>query len=230
MIVAGEWYEFEPLQVWAGVVVTLVVGLLGAWVAWRAASPRRRLLYGVRSVTPLLTAPRGMRGDLEVRHKGELIRNPHVVELVLASRGRRDITSDMFDRDNPLRVHLGVNIVEPLQVRTDTRSAGRLPEITVEDHVVTMPPCRVGSRQRITVTLLVDGFRAERLRDSDTLRCESPLVDVQVRAFDPGTPWGAVGKWLTSDHPLAMMATSGAMVVGLTAVSALLVKAVGVGE
>jgi len=48
-----------------GAPATLMVGLVTAWVSHTVGFPRRRLLYGMRSVTPLLTAPEGVRDDLE---------------------------------------------------------------------------------------------------------------------------------------------------------------------
>jgi hypothetical protein len=69
--------------------------------------PRRRLYYEMRAAAPLLTAPPGMRSDLELRRRAvpaggedggqadsdgwQVLADPRVVTVSLISRGRRDI-------------------------------------------------------------------------------------------------------------------------------------------
>ncbi|GAA4128358.1 hypothetical protein [Actinomadura keratinilytica] len=62
---AEKRYASEPFWAGMGAPATLMVGLVTAWVSHTVGFPRRRLLYGMRSVTPLLTAPEGVRDDLE---------------------------------------------------------------------------------------------------------------------------------------------------------------------
>src|SRR5258708_35624925 len=86
-----------------------------AWVGWLAVNPRRRLSYGMPVVTPLLNAGTDVRQGLEVRRDGVVLADPHVLEVVLASRGRLDIPSTAFDKDRPLILDVGAPILDVLQ-------------------------------------------------------------------------------------------------------------------
>jgi hypothetical protein len=104
VILAAEWYTSGRFWGAAGVVVTLLGIVVAAVVAYRTAFPRRRLLWGVATEAPLLSAPDGVRGELELRHDGRLLTDPQVLEVVLTVQGRRDIPSSAFDGGAPIRL------------------------------------------------------------------------------------------------------------------------------
>ncbi|WP_147312425.1 hypothetical protein [Thermomonospora umbrina] len=162
---------------------TVVLGVL----MYRAQFPKRRLMYWRRSVTPLLTAPAGVRGDVELRHKGRVLERPYAVDVILAGRGRRDVPSSAFD-GGPLRLDVGAPIVEVLQVIDDPKCSTPTPRVRVDGSALLVGPDLIGRRQRIVFSLLVE--------DRPTLTCRSPLIDVPVGKGPPGLPRGPVGMVL----------------------------------
>ncbi|QXJ25806.1 hypothetical protein AGRA3207_007357 [Actinomadura graeca] len=137
---------------------------------------RPRLEYGLRTSAPLLTAPGGVRDELEVRHRGVRQERPFLREVVLAGRGRRDVPRSAFDGDDPIRLDLGVRIVELLQVEaSDPASATPPPPVRVEGTALLVGPALLGRRQRLVFTCLAQGRPRK-------VRCSAPLLNTTVRA------------------------------------------------
>lgn len=173
MNLAGEWYTSGTLWAAGAVVVALLVGILTVVVTYMVGFPKRRLLYGVPVATPLLTTPDGvLRGELELRHRGELLTEPHVVELKLLSKGRKDIPSTAYDGGAPIRLDVGARIIEILQT-SSTPSTLAPPRVAVDGTALAIGPSLLGRHQGISFTLLVEG--------SPCLTLESSLVDVDVK-------------------------------------------------
>jgi hypothetical protein len=193
MDVAGGWYTSGTFWAGAGVVVAMLAAVAVVWVTLAVGFPRRRLYFGLRAAAPLLAAPAGMRGDLELRHHGTALANPRVVTVELVSRGRKDIPSEAYDDRQPLVLDVGGRIVEVLQV---TSKPGILPspQITPDGTSLKIGPSLIGRRQEITINVLTDG-------GEPSLTCHSSLIDVQVRRGTegssplwpgwPGWPWWA---------------------------------------
>ena len=128
---AGQWYTSGTFWAAAAVFVALLVGIPTFWVTW---VPRQRLFYGARPPTPLLTAGAAI-DDLEIRQRGRQLAAPHLVDVTLTARGRRDIPSSAFDQGRPLVFDVGASIVEVLQIRSDPSSA-LTPPVTCTGSVV----------------------------------------------------------------------------------------------
>lgn len=143
------------------------------WVTFSVRFPRRRLYFGLRATAPLLTAPVGMRSDLELRHRGTLLADPRVLTVDLVSRGRTDIPSDAYNDRQPLQLDVGARIVEILQVTCEPQTL-QAPHITAGGTLLRVGPGLIGSRQAITINALTDG-------GEPSLTCRSPLIGVQVR-------------------------------------------------
>src|ERR1019366_8824739 len=180
MDVAGGWYASGTFLAGAGVVVAVLGAVAVVWVALAVGFPRRRLYFGLRAAAPLLAAPAGMRGDLELYHRGTALADPRVVTVELVSRGRKDIPSEAYDDRQPLVLDAGARIVEVLQV---TSGPGILPapRITIDGTTLKVGPSLIGRRQEITINVLTDG-------GEPSLACQSPLIDVQVRQRTEGSP------------------------------------------
>lgn len=178
MLIAGEWYESETFWTAAGVVVAVLVGVATLTVTYRVAYPRRRLVYALK-VTPLLNT--SSRYGLEISYRDKVIREPHLAELVIEGKGRRDITSATFDNNAPLTFHLTAQIVHVLHTIGNTSN---LPvELDDQERALKIGPGRIGRRQRLVTTVLVDGKPYLMCRDN-------PLIDVKVtdhnnRLFTP---------------------------------------------
>ena len=138
----------------AGVLVALLVGLALVWVTYIVGFPKRRLSYALRLVTPLLAT--GAAKDLELRHHDAVIAEPHVLEIELASRGRRDIPSSAFDGGEPIRLDVGTPIVALLQVTSEPAFL-TFPKVAVEGTSLNIGPSLIGPRQKVVLIALIKG-------------------------------------------------------------------------
>jgi hypothetical protein len=216
MAVAGELYTSGTFWSAMSVLVALIVGAATVAVTYLTRFARPRLIYGVGTKTPLLTAPDGVRDDLELRHRGRLLKTPHVIEVVLAGEGRRDIPRTAFDGGEPIRLDLGAPIVELLQVKAvDSASATPTPPVHVDGAALLVGPALIGRRQTITITALVEG--------EPTLHCDAPLPNARVRQAlsipPPLTRDAKVDRAVKMAIPL---------VFGIAAIVVLLLNAAGV--
>jgi hypothetical protein len=207
MVDAGQWYVSGTFWTAAGVISAIVIGIVTVIVTWWVGFPTRRLLYRVSSVTPLLSAPDGMRGDLELRHRGRLISDPHVLEIELTGNGRRDISSSAFDGGAPIAMDLSVPIVDLLQIDSGP-SSGEAFKVRTAEGAVLVGPCLIGRRQKISITLLVEG--------KPDVRCRASLVDVKVRE----APERTLPQILTSE---SMMLGSAVSLISLIIAGVLIV-------
>jgi hypothetical protein len=180
MDLAGGWYTSGTF--WAG--AGTVSGLLGAvavvWVTVIVGIPRRRLFYRMRAIAPLVSAPKGIRGDLELRHRGKLLSNPRALTIELVSRGRKDIANDAYNDGQPLRLDVGASVVELLQVASEPATLPP-PVVGIDGTCVSIGPSLIGRRHAITITVLTDGGQP-------ALTCQSPLIDVQIRELSDERP------------------------------------------
>jgi hypothetical protein len=142
-------------------------------VSW---APRQRLLYGAVRAAPLLTAAADVQ-DLEVRHRGHVLSSPHLMEIILTSKGRRDIPSSAFDSGRPLALDVGASIVEVLEIVCEPESSPT-PPITYDGTTLWLGPELIGRRETISVSLLIDGSHPR-------LRCkEATIAQVSVLRRD----------------------------------------------
>jgi hypothetical protein len=175
--IAEKWYASATFYAATGVAVTLVIGVATVLVAYVVGFPKRRLLYAMPVLAPLLSAPADVQGDLELRRHGTVLTDPHLLEIRLVARGRKDIPSSAYDSGEPIRFDVGARIVELLRSTSDPQS-DPLPKYAFNGTTLTIGPSRIGKRQIIAFTLLTDGERP-------CLTCQSSLIDVQVRQQKP---------------------------------------------
>jgi hypothetical protein len=120
----GLWLDssvvhfFDSGTFWAAAGV--LVAFVTLFVIYRAAAPRRTLIYGIPTVTPLLSGIEG--ADMKVLHKGKPLTNRHLIEVTLFLASRADIRSTDFDSGQPLILEIGAQIVT---IMGPTRSPGR---------------------------------------------------------------------------------------------------------
>src|SRR6266567_2498443 len=152
-VAANVWYASGLMWTIVGVVVgavALVASVVAIRIAWLTYVLRQRLRYRAVAVTPLLSAPAGVREDLELLHQGKPLSDPHVVEVLLVNAGRRDIPSSAFDRQRPLEFWLGAPIVGVLQVRCEPPSSPR-PATELAGETLRVGAELIASGQRITI-------------------------------------------------------------------------------
>lgn len=178
MIAAGgQFYTNGTFWAGAGVVAGIVGTVAVILVTLRVGSSKRRLLYSMPVVTPLLNDRPGMPRDVEVRRAGQLLTYPQVVNIELVSRGRRDISRDDFDGGEPLRLDVGVPIVECLQTKISPSDRSE-PLCKVDGSKLFVGPSLIGRRQTMVYSLLVDG------QSPKLSRPQQSLIDVDLRPRD----------------------------------------------
>ncbi|MEU2854580.1 hypothetical protein [Streptomyces syringium] len=151
---------------------SLLTGFLGGWATLRAANPRRQLAYWMPAATRLLHTSDSV-GDLVVMRGGQTLRHPHVLDVRLVNRGRRDVASSHFDSGTPVRLDVGAPIVEILEVTSEPDSL-HTPAVAVDDTAITIAPGLIAKGQTIRFSLLVDG-------PAPRLTCQASLIDVTVQ-------------------------------------------------
>lgn len=171
---AENWYASGTFWTIVSVIVAVVGVAVTVWVTLRAAYPKRRLSYAMPVITPLLNAGQDVRHGLEVHRGGQILTDPHVLEVELVSQSRRDISNDNFNAGAPLRLDVGAPIIEILKT-TSLPSDRGTPAVDIDGTTLRIGPGLIGKRQTISLSLLVDGPRP-------TLTCpQPPLIDVEVR-------------------------------------------------
>jgi len=181
VILAGQWYASAAfVDTLALVLVALVAMVVGARVAISTGFPKRRLVCGMPVIAPLLSAPSGVRGDLELLRRGKPLSDPHLLEVHLTSRSRRDIPSEDFDSHQPLLIDVGAPIVEILRI-TSTPISPPAPDVAYDGTALKIGPSLIGKRQKITITVLADG-------PDPRLTYMARLINVDVREQKPEDP------------------------------------------
>lgn len=216
---AAEWYTSGTFWAGAGAVAVAASTAAVVWVTWAVGSQRRRLFYGMRAAASLLTAPYGVRSDLELRHRGILLRDPSVLTVQLVTRGRKDISSDDYDGRQPLCLDVGARIIEILQV-TSEPAVLRVPNVTADGTSLRIGPALIGKRHEITITVLTDG-------GTPFLTCKSSLIDVQVGKYNAWPDKGPAAT-ATATGMAAMAGMTTALVAGLVTVTTLAVAGIAV--
>lgn len=184
-----------------GVIAIVVSTVAIMWVTDRVGIPKRRLLYSMPVVTPLLNSRSDLPQDIEVRRAGKVLTTPQVVNIEITGKGRLDIARDAFDGAESLPFNIDVTIVECLKVAT-VPSNRRDPTWRIEGSTLLIGPSLIGRRQSTIFTLLVDG-------ESPALAAPPQLLrDVEIRPRDPAPD---TRLW---DHIVVML---GAIIVALMA-------------
>jgi hypothetical protein len=173
---AGHWYTSATFLTVLGLVVSLLSSV-GTWLTLVAMNPKRRLLFGIRAVVPMVTAPEELRNDLQVFHRRTRLTEPRLVEIQFVGRGRRDIPASLFEGE-PIRLAVGPQIVRVLKV-TSSEPSRPLPKVVPDGTSLLIRPSVIGKRQEICINLLVDGPQPQ-------LTWQSPLPDVDVRPLTGG--------------------------------------------
>lgn len=168
----GSWASSATF--WA--VAAVVVGVASVIFGWIAVNPKRTLFYDMPTIAPLLNA--GDIKDLKVLHSDQLLSAPQVLEIILASQGRSDISNESFNGGAPLRLDVNAKIVEILRVESVPDEHGN-PKVSIDDTVLAIGPSLIGGRQRTSISLLVDGV------DPVLSRPSSPLVNVKLAQGSP---------------------------------------------
>ncbi len=145
-------------------VVLVILGLAAVIVPviiYRRGGPRQRLLCSIISSSSLLTAPKHIREDLEIRYQKEPVENPWIVTLEILNTGRKAIEKESFtrgerNRQRGLRFDLAAPIITILPVEHKPSSAPK-PRIIPTAGGLELRPELIVTKETITVPLLTKG-------------------------------------------------------------------------
>ncbi|RSS79503.1 hypothetical protein [Streptomyces sp. WAC06614] len=167
---SDPFYKSGTFWAAGAVVAALLVGAGTMWAALRAANPKRRIEFWMKD-TPLLRDHRTLSGHLEVLRNGSTLADPRLVRVLVRNSSRRDVASAAFDQGTPLRMNLGVPILDVLSTEVKPATA-QAPPSAVDGSELRIGPGRIGRGSQVTYLLLVDG--------RPTFSCQHSLIDVTV--------------------------------------------------
>ncbi|MGW1520820.1 hypothetical protein [Streptomyces sp. NPDC002287] len=170
------WVVFAAVSGW------VIAGVLG-WITWRAAHPKRLIVYGLFANEPpseqhgptLAPSSRG-------RTKPRPLAAPRVLVIAISLLGRQDIGTGDFDRlgkstPQPLRIDVGLPIVRILKVKKLNNA--RWPDPRIDGTALAIGPGLIGHNSSMVVQVLVDGH-------DPALTCPNfPLKDVKEELREP---------------------------------------------
>jgi uncharacterized protein YjbI with pentapeptide repeats len=181
MTLASGWLSSGTFWTAAGTVAVLVTGTTAIILAVLQANPVRRLEC-MMSVAPLLQGSAGETpGKLQVTWEGAALQDPHILEITLFNRGRRDIPGEDFDQ--PLEFRVGASILAILRAASGSSAAFRA--VGFDGDILKVGPGLIRRRQSIKVTLMAVGSDPVLTSSAAAVRD----VDVEVLQSAP------------SDHP-----------------------------
>lgn len=175
--VSEHWYTNGTILGIAGVALA-VFAIIVTILLWRLGAPRGLLEYSM----PVAEAVVGRRpqlsgDDFQVKVRGNVAQDPHLVTVRLENNGHKDIRSEDFDQKKPLILKLGASILAVLSSPDGSDRAFNVEEQTSEIKVC---PALIRRGQSMTINVLTEG--------EPTLSCDESLADVKVRLRSADTP------------------------------------------
>jgi hypothetical protein len=188
-LAAGDFYTSGTFWAFAGVVAVVLSTAVLALVTLRAANPKRPVLYWTGDTTPLLDRRANLpqlKVSMRLRSSrrlwnpyGQELKFPHIVKIVLISKGRADIAPTSFG-GSPLRLDVGAPVVECLDVAT-VPSDRQVPRVRADGTTLLVEPVLIGKRETINISVLVDG------ESPGLSRPQQSLIGVDIRQWDPAS-------------------------------------------
>lgn len=154
MTLASQWYSSGTFWAAAGTIAVLITGAIATFVALWQANPVRRLECVMSSAPLLQDSAQEMPGRLQITWDGVELQDPHILEVNLISRGRRDIASEDFDQALEFRV--GAKILAILRTASGPKSS-TFRAVSFEDDLLKVGPGLIRRQQSIKFTLLAVG-------------------------------------------------------------------------
>lgn len=136
-------------------VVAAVISLAALYVGWCAIPARPTTLYfWRRTEVQLVRGDSEVPVELEIRRNGAVVHDPHLVQVLLSTRGRADIGQDAFT--GPIVLDIGAPIVDVLKCVSDAEHIPA-PPWEIEGTTLHVGPALIARRHELTFSLLIDG-------------------------------------------------------------------------
>ncbi|WP_328324410.1 hypothetical protein OHA70_33235 [Kribbella sp. NBC_00382] len=137
----------------------LLIALASAIFTYLTIPPKRRLSISVTEIPIFSRSPAapdiGNRVTIQHAEFGALV-DPRIVLVGIRNTGRADIASSQFDQNQPLRVDLGLRILELLEVGSSL-PAQIAPAADFDESSLLIKPGLISRKQQITCPCLIDG-------------------------------------------------------------------------
>jgi hypothetical protein len=197
---ATHWYTNGTFLGVVGVAVG-VASVILAIVLWWLGTPRGVLEFSMPTVKSIVSRSRSLQpDDLQVSVRGKVVQNPCVATLRIANKGRRDIRRSDFDQDKPLRLCMGVPVIQILSSPSHDEES-----FSFEGLEVILVPTLIRRGRKFSINVLTEGYPQEPV-------CTHELIDIRVRPLGgprpsyrsallfalPGVPIGAYLVCLTT--------------------------------
>jgi pentapeptide repeat protein len=179
MVLADPWYNSGTFWAAAGAIAVLGTGAVATFVAFWLANPIRRLDCAMSAAPLLKGSAQEMPGSLHITWDGVELKDPHILEVTLTSRGRRDIASEDFDQ--PLEFRVGATIKAILRTASGPKSS-TFRAVSFKDDTLSIGPGLIRRRQSIKFTLLAVG------REPMLSSAATALRDVDVEVLSTDSP------------------------------------------
>lgn len=158
------------MDLYVSALLGLSIAVLGVLITlffqWKN-NPRRKLETEVW-VSPFWEGG-SVSEQISVRYEERVIREPHVVTIVVRSAGRAEITSGNFDQMRPLEIHCGAPIVAELG-STGFRRGHK--DVETHSQTVSVGPTLIRRGASLRYQVLCDG--------KPKLQIISNLIDTRI--------------------------------------------------
>jgi hypothetical protein len=180
MLVAESWTSspvsllFATIGILALTIILIVIGIF----TWRATVSRKKITLTIASRSQILSAPKSIRDDLEIKyHGGSIEGDLYVTAIELANAGRSPIGSRDFDGERSLQFSLNTRIIKLLFTEHTPKSAPE-PVIAASERIFSIAPELIVRDEVIKFALLTEG------RPTKVETEFSPLGEVRIRIGD----------------------------------------------
>jgi hypothetical protein len=197
MVLAGAWYASLTFWTAFGALAVVVMGAVAAsltYLIWLKGSPTRHLGYRMSAVSLLPDAAHEKAGGLKTAWNGEMMGDPHILQVTLISRNRQYLGTD---DSKPLEFRVRAKIIAILRID----SSPDFSAVAFRDDILKVGPASIGPRQSIKFTLLVDG--------PDPTLTPPPALHLDIKELSPESAQrgsASTVRWVTGAAVIAMSA------------------------
>jgi hypothetical protein len=153
--------------------IVAIIAIIVTLIVYRLQKERRNLNWVLVSGTKLLQDRAPSLQDLELRYKGEIVKDPYLLIVKFENVGNKPIASEDYER--PLRISFppACQVLAAEIVSTSQDDMGT--SISVEDRNVVLKPVMLNARDCVTCQILVD-------RPPKDWRVKGRIKGVEIRS------------------------------------------------
>lgn len=148
--------------------VGIPIAIVGAFFGYRALfPPKRQIRLHSPGASPLMRTRISPTTGVEIRHNGQLLLNPHIMQVSMEVSGRHSIRSDDFDQKRPFELQFTRPIIADLSANVTVQYETQLNCLRIGPDLLTRG-------ERFNFTFLLDGA------PDDFVRYTHYLIDTRI--------------------------------------------------